>query len=101
MGYRAHTVTQKQEYGSTVFCNWEQFTSDFVPAMEEAGYEVVGNENEDFFEIEKEKLQKFVNSLPDNDEQSISPEHTNRELKQILQTAVNETPDDWVSWEWF
>ena len=101
MGYRANTITQEREYGSQTFANWEMFTNDFVPALGEAGFDINGNDAEDFFEIEKEHLQKFVDSLPENEETSIYPDYTNKELKEELQTSINETKSTWVSWEWF
>ncbi len=101
MGYRANVVTSHPTYGSQTFCNWEGFTNDFVPAMEELGHEITSNEAEDYFEISTESLQTFVDGLPDNEEQSISPEHTNSELKDDLKRAIKETDTDYVTWEWF
>lgn len=101
MGYRAHVITVEREYGQQTFSSWEQFTNDFVPALGEAGFDITGDENETFFEIEKEHLQKFVDSLPENDEDSIYPDYSNKTLKVYLQAAIDETKSSWVSWEWF
>lgn len=101
MGYRANVITQHRAYGSQTFGMWENFVYKFVPAMDELGYDISGNENDDFFEMDKKHLQDFVDSLPSNDEQSISSEHTNNELKQQLQWAIDETKDEYVAWEWF
>lgn len=101
MGYRANVVTQHREYGSQTFCDWENFTNNFVPALEEFGIEVNADDAMDFYEVEKGELQKYVDSLPDNEEQSVSTEHTNKELKDELQIAINESKESWVSWEWF
>lgn len=101
MGYRANTVTVQREYGPTTFGNWEMFTSDFVPAMEKAGYEIAGNYNEDYFEIEKEKLQEFVDSIKTNTNQSIYPDYSNIDLYGVLQEAIDATKGEWVAWEWF
>jgi len=101
MGYRATVVTQQREYGSRTFCDWDMFTNKFLPAFEEAGFDMCGNEAQDFYEIEKEHLQKFVDTLVANEEVSIYPDYTNKELKEELQTAINETRDNWISWEWF
>lgn len=105
MGYRAHTVTQHRDYGSTVFGDWEEFTMKFVPTAEEDGLEITGNEAEDFFEVDKESLQEFVNNIPDNDEQSKylyeGDYNTNKDLKRVLQGAIDESNEDWVSLEWF
>ena len=101
MGYRAHVVTRSREYGSATFYNWDMFTNKFIPALELAGFNIYGNDEETFFEIDKEHLQKFVDSIPYNEEVSIYPEHNNKELKEALQDAINETRDSWISWEWF
>jgi hypothetical protein len=101
MGYRATVITQERKYGSNTFCDWDMFTNKFLPAFAEAGFDMCGNDAQDFFEVERDHLNKFVDSLPDNDEVSIYPDYTNKELKQELTTAINETPGDWVSWEWF
>lgn len=101
MGYRANVITQHRDYGSQTFCSWEEFVHDFIPAMDELGFDISGNDAEDFFEIDKDELQKFVDSLPSDEELSISPEHTNKALKEELQDAINESKGGWVSWEWF
>lgn len=101
MGYRAHTITQEREYGSQTFSDWEEFVDNFIPAARENSLDVVGNEALDFFEVEKKQLQKYVDKLPENDEKSAYPSLTNKELKEVLQSAIKEAPGEWVSWEWF
>lgn len=101
MGYRANVITQHREYGAQTFSSWEMFTSDFIPAMDEAGVQVFGNENEDFYEVDKTDLQKFVDEMPDDGEPSIYPDYTNSDLKQELQDAIDDSKGSWVSWEWF
>lgn len=101
MGFRASVITRHREYGAQTFCDWENFTDNVVPKMVEAGLEINDSEAQDFYEVEKSKLQEFVNSLPNNDKQSFSEEHTNKQLKEDLQLAINESPEAWVSWEWF
>lgn len=101
MGYRANVVTQSRKYGSQTFCDWDNFTDKFIPAVAELGYDVNSDDNQEFFEIEKVKLQEFVDTLPENDEQSISNEHTNSDLKADLQQAIDEVKEEWISWEWF
>lgn len=100
MGYRAQVITQEREYGSTSFGNWESFVHDFMPAVVEE-LDISRNENEDFFEVGKEQLQRYVDKLPENETASDYPSYSNRVLKDVLQQAINEAPGDWVSWEWF
>jgi len=100
MGYRANVITQERKYGDQTFSNWEMFTSDFLPAVEEV-LDITGNDNEDFFEVNKEQLQKYVNSLPEDEEASVYPDYKNVDLKAILQIAIDQAPGEWVSWEWF
>ena len=100
MGYRANVITQEREYGDQTFSNWEMFTSDFLPAVEEV-LDITGNDNEDFFEVNKEQLQKYVDSLPEDGEASVYPDYKNVDLKAILQIAIDQAPGEWVSWEWF
>ena len=100
MGYRANVITQHRKYGDQSFSDWEMFTSDFLPAVEEV-LDITGNDNEDFFEVNKEQLQKYVDSLPDNEEVSAYPDYKNVDLKAILQIAIDQAPGEWVSWEWF
>ena len=100
MGYRASVITQEREYGDRTFSSWEQFTSDFLPAVEEV-LDITGNDDETFFEVEKDQLQRYVDSLPEDDEVSDYPDYMNKDLKAVLQIAINASPGSWVSWEWF
>lgn len=100
MGYRANVITQQRDYGGQTFCDWEMFTEFTVKALLEYG--INDNDAQDFFEIERSELQRFVDTLPENDDKSDAyPDYTNKELKEELQDAINETKDEWVSWEWF
>lgn len=101
MGYRANVVTTHRTYGSQIFADWEVFIHDFIPAMRERGIEMTANDAEDFFEVDKEELQQYVNLTPSNDEESPYTGTTNKELNQLLQTAINETTDNYVAFEWF
>lgn len=101
MGYRAHTVTQQREYGDVVFGDWETFTNHFVPAMREQGVDINGSDAEDYFEVYKEDVQDFINRRPSDDEESLYPGVTNKELKAALQTSIDESPDETIAWEWF
>lgn len=100
MGYRANVITQEREYGDQTFTNWTMFTSEFLPNVENK-LDITGNDAEDFFEVEKDQLQKYVDKLPDNEEESDYPDYTNQALKEALTVAIKEAPGDWVSWEWF
>lgn len=87
MGYRATVITRHREYGSTTFGDWDDFYYNFIPRAEEAGLAIEGNENMDFFEVPREDLQKFTDTLPDDDEQTkfLDGETTNKSLKYGLQ----------------
>lgn len=100
MGYRAHVITQEREYGDQTFSSWEQFTSDFMPAVEEV-LDITANDKETFFEVEKDQLQRYVDTIPENDEESVYPDYLNKDLKAVLQIAINSAPGEWVTWEWF
>lgn len=100
MGYRANVITRHRDYGSQTFSDYNMFI-EFQEAAKEKDLEIQGDESEEFFEVDKTELQKFVNKLPSNDKVSIYSDYTNKELKEELQTAIDETKDEWVSWEWF
>ena len=51
--------------------------------------------------VEAEQLEKYIASLPDNDEMSNYEGMTNRELANALRGAIEESPDRDVTWEWF
>lgn len=60
MGYRAHTIIRHRDYGNTVFSDWEEFINKFIPEAEKDGIEVVGNDNQDFFEVEKTSYKSLL-----------------------------------------
>ncbi len=102
MGYRANVITRHREYGNQTFSDWTEFDSDFIPALAEFGIDVNDSDSQDFYEVEKEELQRYVKSLPVNEDPSVAyPSYTNMELIEELQTAIDESKDTWVSWEWF
>lgn len=102
MGYRAHTITRHRDYGSTTFSDWTEFDTHFISTLRDAGVDVHDDESGSFYEVQKEELQKYVKSLPVNEEPSVAyPDYTNVELIEELQTAIDESKGDWVSWEWF
>jgi len=101
MGYRAHIITQHRQYGAETFCDWEKFTDEFIPAVQDAGFDVHESDSQDYFEMSKEDLQKYVDTIPDNDEESVYTDYTNKELKEELQESINETKDNYVAWDWF
>ena len=98
MGYRANVITRDREYGSQTFCSYEEFVEDFIP---NSSLEIQSNDNQDFFEVDKAELQTYVDSIPDDEEESDYPSYTNKELKEELQDAIKESKGSWVSWEWF
>ena len=101
MGYRANVITQEREYGGQTFSNWDEFVYKFIPAVEENDLDIHGNDAEDFFEVEKAQLQRYVDRLPDNEEVSAYPSCSNKELKMVLEEAIKEAPGEWVQWEWW
>ena len=98
MGYRANVVTRQRDYGSQTFANHPEFTGEFIP---NSGLDISSDDNETFFEVNKKELQEYVNNTLDDEEESDYPSYTNQELKKELQTAIDETKEDYVSWEWF
>lgn len=101
MGYRANVVTQHREYGSQTFANWSDFMYGFVADVEKKEFEISYDESEDFFEIEVGQLEGYMLGIPDNEEPSVYKEYTNKELKEELQRAIDESKGAYVSWEWF
>jgi hypothetical protein len=100
MGYRANVITQHREYGSQTFCDYNEFI-EFQGAVRDKDLEIQGDEHEEFFEVDKEELQKYVDSIPEDDEISDYPSYENKELKEYLQEAINDSKGQYVSWEWF
>lgn len=108
MGYRAHTVTQHREYGSSVFCDWqlfqdylgylrEQYEDDMMDAYE--------NEAEDYYQIPKIVIEQEVIRLavlpPDEIEKHLDAEnqYVLSDLRDALKEAIADDTD--VTLEWF
>ena len=102
MGYRANVITKHPDYGSQTFSDWTEFDTNFIPALTDFGVDVEEDISQSFYDVEKDELQGYVKSLPVNEDPSAAyPTYTNVELIEVLQTAINESKDTWVSWEWF
>ena len=112
MGYRAHTVTQHREYGSSVFSDFTQFEDYFYKLHElYPDAELFQSENQDFFEIGKDVVEKEVNRLKelggtDFEFQSAwvgEYKDKNSEIARSWEEALKETPEDseYVSFEWY
>lgn len=102
MGYRANVITQHRKYGGQTFGNWTDFDLHFLSALRDFDIDIFDGEGTNYYEVDKKELQRFVDSLPDNNKKSVAyPEYTNKELKEELQDSINETKDVYVAWEWF
>lgn len=64
MGYRAQVVTQEREYGSSIFCDFQQF-EDYFSKLQELypDDEIFQSESQDFFEISKDVVEKEIKRL--------------------------------------
>ena len=93
MGYRANVITRHREYGSQAFQKFLTLESDNLDIIREWDSET--------YYVEAEQLEKYIASLPDNDEMSNYEGMTNRELANALRKAIEESPDRDVTWEWF
>lgn len=99
MGYRANVVTRDREYGSQTFSNYQAFQR-FL-RLENDNLDIVGECESESYYVEAEQLEKYIASLPDNDEMSNYEGMTNRELANALREAIEQSPDRSVIWEWF
>lgn len=99
MGYRANVITRHREYGSQTFSNYQAFQK-FL-RLESDNLDIIGECESETYYVEAEQLEKYIASLPDNDEMSNYEGMTNRELARALRGAIEESPDRDVTWEWF
>ncbi len=99
MGYRANVITRHREYGSQTFSNYQAFQK-FL-RLESDKLDIIGDWELETYYVEAEQLEKYIASLPDNDEMSNYEGMTNRELARALREAIEESPDRDVTWEWF
>lgn len=107
MGYRAHTITQQREYGSTLYLRYEEFEK-FYDYLEETYGEdyqdFYRSESEDYYEVPNEALRAEVERLerlPDGENCEFG-EMTNGELVETLQKSLRESKNyGTVAWEWF
>lgn len=99
MGYRANVITRHREYGSQTFSNYQAFQK-FL-RLESDKLDIIGEWELETYYVEAEQLEKYIASLPDNDEMSNYEGMTNRELANALRGAIEESPDRDVTWEWF
>lgn len=111
MGYRAHTVTQHRDYGTTVFNDYGQF-KQYVDKLRDLypDDELFMSESEDYFEIDKVIINNEIerlNKLNKDDEfeykSSFGETDGNGYIISNLQDALNESPQDssYVTLEWF
>lgn len=113
MGYRAHTVTQHREYGSSVFYDFTQF-EDYFYKMKDMypDDELYQSEGQDYFEISKEVVEKEIKRLTElglNEVFEFQSTHTgkykekNQVIVDSLNEALSESPEDsnYVTLEWY
>jgi len=98
MGYRANTITTHREYGSQSFSNWDAFDRFVARTEDTLGIEFIDEQN--MYQVEKENVKKYLENLPENGQSDYGP-FTNKELKRALEKSLEESPGDYVSWEWF
>ena len=99
MGYRANVVTRHREYGDQTFSNYQAFQKFLT--LESDNLDIIRESDSETYYVEAEQLEKYIASLPDNDEMSNYEGMTNRELANALRMAIEESPDRDVTWEWF
>ena len=107
MGYRAHTITQQREYGSTLYLRYDEFEK-FYNALKEKYEDIYADfyhsESEDYYEVPCEAIRdeiKELEKLPDGDECEYG-DLTNGQLLETLQKSLKESKNfGTVSWEWF
>lgn len=108
MGYRAHTITQHRDYGSAVFYEYDQFISYFNELQEEHD-DLYMNEQEDFFEIDKEIVEKEIKRLSESPDEefkhksSYGDTDSNLTIAKALRGALDESPKDcsYIAFEWY
>lgn len=113
MGYRGNVITQHREYGASIFCDIEQFEK-YLDKLYDlySSSEIYQSETTDYFEIEKEVIEKEIKRLTElgrdkefefQSSYSGKYKETNGEIANNLQTALDESPKDscYVSLEWY
>ena len=112
MGYRAQVVTQHREYGSSVFSDFTQFEDYFYKLQElYPDAELLQSENQDFFEIDKDVVEKEVKRLKElgDTDFEFQPgwvgeyKDKNSTVVDSWKDALKESPGDseYVSLEWY
>ena len=107
MGYRAHTITQQREYGSTLYFRYDEFER-FYSYLEENYSEDYADfyhsESEDYYEVPVEVLRAEIEKferLPDGENCEFG-DMTNGQLVETLNQSVKESKNfGTVAWEWF
>ena len=99
MGYRANIVTRHRQYGDITFSDYDAFRNFLAAEKDNLPIEWVDNSEECFIEIKE--LEKYIATIPDNNEISSYEHMTNRELVAALRKAIEQSPDEYVTWEWF
>ena len=99
MGYRANVVKRHRQYGDITFSDYVAFQNFLATEKDKLPIEWVDNSEECFIEIRE--LEKYIATIPDNNEISSYEHMTNRELVAALCEAIGQSPDEYVTWEWF
>lgn len=99
MGYRANIVTQHRQYGDITFSDYDAFRNFLATEKDKLPIEWIDNSEECFIEIKE--LEKYIATIPDNNEISSYEHMTNQELAHALRKAIGQSPDEYVTWEWF
>ena len=99
MGYRANVVTKHREYGDVSFSDYSEFQR-FLK-REHNTLDIQEEVDTGCYYIEIEELEKYIATIPDNNEISNYEHMTNRELASVLHKAIKQSPDEYVTWEWF
>lgn len=99
MGYRANVVTKHREYGDVSFSDYSEFQR-FLE-REHNTLDIQEEVDTGCYYIEIEELEKYIATIPDNNEISNYEHMTNRELASVLRKAIKQSPDEYVTWEWF
>ena len=99
MGYRANIVTRHRQYGDITFSDYDAFRNFLATEKDKLPIEWVDNPEECFIEIKE--LEKYIATIPDNNEISSYEHMTNQELAHALRKAIKQSPDEYVAWEWF
>ena len=99
MGYRANVVKRHREYGQQTFGDYDAFQRFLAAEKNKLPIEWVENSEECFIEIRD--LERYIRTIPNNEEVSKYEHMTNLELIEALREAIRQSPDEYVTWEWF